>query len=146
MTEEQLGRLFQAFAQAEASTTRRFGGTGLGLALVRHFCQMMGGDVTVASAPGAGSTFTVRLPARRRAPRVRGAERPTRRVGHAAHPGLDGTARSCWSSTTTPASRDLLRPAPRGRGLRASSTAAGGEEGLRLARELRPAARSRSTC
>ena len=63
MTAEQLGRLFQAFAQAEASTSRDYGGTGLGLAITRHFCRMLGGDVTVESAPGQGSTFTITLPA-----------------------------------------------------------------------------------
>jgi signal transduction histidine kinase len=63
MTAEQQSRLFQAFSQAEADTSRRFGGTGLGLALSREFCRMMGGDITVESMPGAGSTFTVRLPA-----------------------------------------------------------------------------------
>ncbi len=62
MTEEQMGGLFQAFAQAEASTSRRFGGTGLGLAIIKHFCQMMGGGVLVESEAGIGSTFTTKLP------------------------------------------------------------------------------------
>jgi signal transduction histidine kinase len=63
MTAEQIGRLFQEFSQAEASTSRRYGGTGLGLALSRRLCRLMGGDVTVTSEPRRGSTFTVRLPA-----------------------------------------------------------------------------------
>jgi PAS domain S-box-containing protein len=64
MTAEQLARLFQPFTQADDSTTRRYGGTGLGLALTRHFCQMMGGTVDVVSTPGKGSVFTVQLPLR----------------------------------------------------------------------------------
>ena len=62
MTEEQIGRLFKAFTQADSSTTRNFGGTGLGLTITKHFCSMMGGSIEVTSKPGEGSTFTVVLP------------------------------------------------------------------------------------
>jgi signal transduction histidine kinase len=62
MTPEQMGKLFQEFSQASSTTASKYGGTGLGLAISRRFCQMMGGDITVESAPGKGSTFTIRLP------------------------------------------------------------------------------------
>jgi two-component system, NtrC family, sensor kinase len=62
MTPEQQAKLFEEFTQADASTAQRFGGTGLGLAITRKLARMMGGDVTVASEPGKGSIFTVRLP------------------------------------------------------------------------------------
>jgi signal transduction histidine kinase len=62
MTAEQMGKLFQEFSQASSTTASKYGGTGLGLAISRRFCQMMGGDITVASEPGRGSTFTIRLP------------------------------------------------------------------------------------
>jgi signal transduction histidine kinase len=62
MTPEQMGKLFQEFSQASSATASKYGGTGLGLAISKRFCQMMGGDITVKSEPGRGSTFTIRLP------------------------------------------------------------------------------------
>jgi signal transduction histidine kinase len=72
MTPEQMGRLFQEFSQATSSTASKYGGTGLGLVISKRFCEMMGGDITVESEPGRGSTFTIRLPRTVEAAKVTG--------------------------------------------------------------------------
>jgi signal transduction histidine kinase len=84
MTQEQLKQIFKAFTQADASTTRKYGGTGLGLTISRHFCQIMGGKITAFSQLGQGSTFTVRLPAQV----VGGKTKSTLRTQKSASPAL----------------------------------------------------------
>jgi CheY-like chemotaxis protein len=131
MTEEQLGRLFQAFSQAEASTTKKYGGTGLGLAITRNFCQMLGGDVTVASKPGEGSTFTITLPDSPGTPaQVKPADVP-----HSSGEADDGP--TVLVVDDDPAARDLLAANLKGKGYRLVH-AANGEEALSLARAIRP--------
>jgi signal transduction histidine kinase/CheY-like chemotaxis protein/CHASE3 domain sensor protein len=134
LTAEQLGKLFQPFSQADASTTRKFGGTGLGLALTRRLCQMMGGDISVESAPGQGSTFTIQLPAAITGPATleRGAE------PHVLPSSPDG-ANTVLVIDDDPVVRDLMTRLLTREGFRAA-TAANGDEGLRLARELHPLA------
>src|SRR5665648_120273 len=64
MAPDQMEKLFQPFVQGDASTSRKFGGTGLGMTITHRFCQMMGGEISATSKPGSGTTFTIRLPAR----------------------------------------------------------------------------------
>jgi CheY-like chemotaxis protein len=125
MTDEQQSRLFQAFSQADASTTRRYGGTGLGLAISKHFCQMLGGDITVESTPGRGSTFTITLP-----DRARSAPAATIPEG-AEHAAL------VMIVDDDPNARDLLATTVRREGYRVIE-ATDGESALALAREWHP--------
>ena len=133
MTPEQLGKMFHAFTQADESTSRRYGGTGLGLALTKKFCQIMGGDVSVVSEPGKGSTFTIKLPAV--APKQAG----TLTVIPAAPPvtAPDASGGCILVIDDDPAIHQLLANALSSVGY-TLKFAASGAEGLRLAKELRP--------
>jgi signal transduction histidine kinase/CheY-like chemotaxis protein len=147
LTPEKIVKLFQDFTQADASTTRKFGGTGLGLALTRRFCQMMGGDVTVSSVPGKGSTFTIKLPA------IVSEVKPgiNADVGDNGHSslvvsGLDRSTDPTPEPSTCvlvidddPVQRDLMRRFLSKEGFCVRS-ADSGQQGLRLARELIPIA------
>jgi len=135
MTAEQMGRLFQEFVQADASTTRKYGGTGLGLAISRRLCRMMGGDISVESEPGRGSTFTVRLPANRGAAEEANAIPAARAPAAVAQ--LD--APLILVVDDDPTVRQVVARFLEREGF-AVAEADGGREGLRLARELRPAA------
>jgi len=131
MTEEQLGRLFQAFSQADASTTKKYGGTGLGLAISRRFCQLLGGDITVTSRPGEGSTFTITLPVHTETPAQIAPAKVPRIVADA------GNGATVLIVDDDPAARELLAANLKGAGYRLVQ-AANGEEALTLARTLRP--------
>jgi CheY-like chemotaxis protein len=131
MTAEQLTRLFDAFSQADAATTRKYGGTGLGLALSRRLCRMMGGDVTVDSEAGRGSTFTIRLPALVVEAVVEPAA-PAAPVGGG--PPAVGTVLVIDDEAAV---RDLMQRFLSKEGFRVV-TASSGEDGVRQARELRP--------
>ena len=131
MTEEQLGRLFQAFSQADSSTSKKYGGTGLGLAISRQFCQLLGGDITVASRPNEGSTFTITLPVRSEAtPQIKPADAP--RIAADAN-----NAATILIVDDDPAARDLLAASLKSAGYRLVH-ATGGDEALDLARTIKP--------
>jgi CheY-like chemotaxis protein/anti-sigma regulatory factor (Ser/Thr protein kinase) len=142
MSEQQVVRLFQEFSQADASTTRKYGGTGLGLAISRRFCRMMGGDITVESKQGEGSTFTIRLP------RIVQTDEALPTQAHA-EPHRPTAAKPLHAADEEQplilvvdddaTVRELVTRHLERAGL-AVVAAKGGQEGLRLVRELRPAA------
>ncbi|NNJ08908.1 ammonium transporter [Chloroflexales bacterium ZM16-3] len=133
LSAEQLGGLFQEFSQADASTTRKYGGTGLGLAISRRFCQMMGGEITVTSAPGEGATFRVTLPLGlpimpSHEPAVDGQGPALAALPQAAVLVIDDD----------PEARELIRRTLEREGIRVM-LASGGAEGMAMARAARPA-------
>jgi signal transduction histidine kinase/CheY-like chemotaxis protein/HAMP domain-containing protein len=128
MTPEQQAKLFEEFTQADSSTARRYGGTGLGLAITRKLARMMGGDVMVASEPGKGSVFTVRLPA--------GPDTAARSATNGGRPASSDCVLVVDDDATA---RELIAEHLKAEGF-SVATAAGGLEGLKLAKELRPIA------
>jgi signal transduction histidine kinase/CheY-like chemotaxis protein len=129
MTPEQQERLFNAFTQADASTTRNYGGTGLGLSITRSFSRMIGGVVNVESEAGKGSVFTMEVPARCR--------RETEEVRTAEPSQIIQPGRTALIIDDDPAARNLIAKALAEAGL-ASMQAASGPEGIAVAREYRP--------
>ncbi len=128
MTADQMARLFEAFTQADASTTRKYGGTGLGLVISRRFARMMGGDITVDSVPGEGTTFTVRLA--REVPEPEAEESVPESVG-------TGSAGTILVIDDDPHVHDLLQRALTKKGYRVDA-ALDGPSGLERARVARP--------
>jgi adenylate cyclase len=138
MNEEQIGRLFQAFSQADASTTKKFGGTGLGLAITRHFCRLLGGDISVASAPDIGSTFTIILPDQAPEPaRLTTAMEPARESPRSNPVDAALPAVTVLVVDDDPAARDLLTTNLGREGYR-TIQARGGDEALELAHKSQP--------
>jgi two-component system NtrC family sensor kinase len=130
MTPEQQAKLFEEFTQADSSTARQYGGTGLGLAITRKLARMMGGDVTLTSEAGKGSTFTVRLPADTDVPAG---------VAISSDRGRSTRADCVLVIDDDATARELISDHLKAGGF-SVVTAAGGVEGIKLAKELQPTA------
>lgn len=129
---EKMAKLFEPFSQGDAATSRRFGGTGLGLALTRRLCDLLGGTIQAQSEPGKGSTFTIELPADMPA----GSE--TAQIEERSDP-VEPAMGLILIVDDDAAARDLIQRSLRKSGF-ATQTASNGQDALRLARELRPSA------
>ncbi|MBF0396259.1 MAG: response regulator [Desulfobacterales bacterium] len=134
MTLDQQKKLFQAFSQADASTTRQFGGTGLGLAISRHVCQMMGGDITVESEISKGSTFSIKLPAEVITEKIEEMEKLPEKL-------IDITAshdlKTILVIDDDPKARDMITRILSKEKLKVI-TASSGDEGIKIAEESHP--------
>jgi signal transduction histidine kinase/DNA-binding response OmpR family regulator len=130
MTAEQIARIFEPFTQADTTTTREFGGTGLGLTITRSFCAMLGGEISATSQPGRGSEFVVQLPAELRGPAAMEATTPSVAAS-------GETASTVLVIDDDAPSRELMARFLAREGFHIV-TASSGAEGLRLAREIRP--------
>jgi signal transduction histidine kinase/CheY-like chemotaxis protein len=137
MTPEQLRKIFQDFAQGDASTQQRFGGTGLGLAISRRLCQMMGGDLTVVSESGKGSTFTAHLPTA--AQEVQTAAAPSPAAATDASPSVAGQIDFVLVVAADHQVQETIGRHLTAQGIRVVETTSG-IEALQWARDLRPSA------
>jgi CheY-like chemotaxis protein len=135
MTPAQMGKIFEAFTQAESSTTRKYGGTGLGLTITKKFCEMMGGGITVASQPGQGTTFTIRIPAHVGASGIVPGIQDETKVTDATP--AEEVRNTVLVIDDDPTIHDMLKRTLSKQGFHVV-TASSGTEGLRLAKELRP--------
>lgn len=142
MTPEQQQRLFQPFSQADCSTTRKYGGTGLGLVITKRFCAMLGGDIDVISEPGQGTTFNVSLPAILTSPSKQGKETTPKEVikpliDKPAHDERANAAITVLVIDDDPQILELIRFYLTNEGYHVHA-AANGHTGLQLARTIHP--------
>ncbi|MCK8824033.1 hybrid sensor histidine kinase/response regulator [Fuchsiella alkaliacetigena] len=149
MSSEQVNKLFEAFTQADASTTRRYGGTGLGLAISKVFCEMLGGEITVESELGTGSTFTVQLPVNTKEDKRDSTDSKYKKIKNKEEtvkittrsqeeaPQLKKKEELVLVIDDESSVRELLARYLTKEGLQVV-TASSGEEGLKLAKEVKP--------
>jgi signal transduction histidine kinase/CheY-like chemotaxis protein len=141
MTSEQMAKLFQAFTQADASTTRKYGGTGLGLVITKKFCEMMGGDIGVQSEQGKGSTFLMTIPADvQNAPKSDNVQNSVQKELELNNNSINSNHQGVvLVIDDDPTVHDLVKRFLGKEGFQVV-TASNGAEGLKLAREIHPQA------